>query len=215
VEIGGVENWIVLLSAIMGFIVALKPVRFWVVKLWKKTFGRRGAQLDRIESELKPNGGTSMKDAINRIEDRQMDFEAFQTAHLNTQDVAILRTDITGKLYMINRQYQRMTGYSIDEVRDDGWINAIDPSNRDKVSEDWDHCVESGRELSEDILFKHVNGKTFWAHANVYKEVDSKGVHRGYLGVIVPVRDDNNLCPHLDVCRMGAANYAEIAREES
>lgn len=214
-DVIAIEYIVAILSAMIGFFAVTKPVRKGVKWAWAKTLGRRGAQLDRIESELTPNGGTSMKDAINRIEERQMGFEAFQTAHLNTQDVAILRTDIKGKVYMINRQYQRMTGYSIDEVRGDGWINAIDPNNRDKVAEDWHHAVESCRELSEDILFRHVNGESFWAHANVYKEVDSKGTHRGYLGVIVPIRNEDEVCPHLEVCRLGAVNNAKITREES
>ena len=202
-------QWLVaIISATTGFIVMLKPVRAGLLWGWKKTLGRRGAQLDRIENELTHNGGTSLKDAIYRIEDRQYGMEAFFRAQLNLHNVAIVRTDKDGKLIAINRQYQRMTGYSLVEVRGDGWINAIHPDDRSKVKHQWDEAIAGGREYTEDIKFITASGDSFMAHASIFRELDSAGVIRGYLGTITPLLEPPRLI------RPECAGLMEWVREQ-
>ncbi len=191
------------LSALVAIATALllwvKKIRVFLVKVWKKSFGRRAEQLNRIELELVSNHGSSIKDAIRRIEQRQLGVDAFLRTSLNLHDVAIVRTDAEGKLYYINREYQRLTGASISEVRGDGWVNVIHPDNRDVIVKKWNDSVKSKREFHEDIRFITVNGEPFWAHANVYRELDDNNQIRGYLGVIVPFIEDKR-CPYRDTC---------------
>jgi PAS domain S-box-containing protein len=199
-DILAIQYIVAICAAIAGFVAALKPVRKCVFWVWGKTLGRRGQQLDRIEAELRPNGSTSMRDAIDRIEDRQYEFEAFMGASLNTERDAIFRTDAAGSLYAINRAHQRLLGYSLDEMKGDGWINCVHKDNRAKIVDQWARTVEAEMELNEDIKFLHADGSDLMAHANVYRELDGMGKLRGYLGVI-SVREPAVLCPHADLCK--------------
>lgn len=199
-----IEHIIALISGILGLLAALPKVRDKFKWLWVRTLGRRGAQLDRIEKELRPNGDSSMRDAIDRIEDRQYDFDAFLSATLNTEKEAIFRTDAKGSLYAINRAHQRLLGYSLAEMEGDGWKNCVHPDDREKIVRQWEETVNSKMELNEDIKFLHADGHTLLAHANVYREIDSNGVLRGYLGVIRPAGADELVCPHLGICAVNA-----------
>jgi len=195
-ELITLEHIVAVIVALTGLLTALRPFRVWVSRMWKKSIGRRKAQLDRIEAQLITNSGTSIRDMLIRIEGKQQEFEGFLTAQLNIHDVAVVRMDKEGKLIGINRQYQRMTGYSFEQVKGDGWINTIQPEERDDVLEHWNQAVASGREYHEDLKMLSNTGSTFIAHANIYKEVDSLGAIRGYLGVIAPWRDSDT-CPYL------------------
>lgn len=208
-----IQYMIAIFSAISGFFLALKPVRAAIAKLWAKTFGRKAARqaafeieirttLAEVLSEMRPNGGASMRDAIDRIDYKQGGFDAFLNAQLNIQNVAVVRTDAKGKLTNVNRQYQRMMGYSLAEVLGEGWINVIHPDNRDKIVDNWKDAVEAEREFSEDIKYLRVDGTSFMAHANVYREIDDNGNIRGWLGVIIPLDADEPHCPHLDKCKV-------------
>lgn len=181
-----------IITMLAALLALLKPCKKWCSLLWKKTLGRNGVKIDLILGELTPNGGTSLKDAVVRIEERQHGMDAFFRAQLNLHNVAIVRTDAEGKLTAINRQYQRMTGYSLIEVEGDGWINAIHPEDRQKVKDQWDEAIASGREMTEDMRFLTALGETIMAHASVFREIDVDGNIRGYLGTITPVLPELN-----------------------
>jgi len=176
---------LILLAALTPLLVLLlKPARSFLVKCWKKLFGGWRDQLDRIESELVTNGGTSMKDALARIEKRQQRLDAFMRAQLNIHNVALFRASTDGKFYEVNRQYQRMTGLGLEELKGEGWYNAVAPKCRERVGKMWDEAIESEREFNEDIFMVHSSGKTFKVHINVYKEMCAEGTIQGYLGVV-------------------------------
>lgn len=201
-----IQYIVAILSAIAGFFAALKPVRAFALKCWQKTFGRRASarraaelaiiakaearqtnlekKQDEILAELRPNGSSSMRDAVDRIEDWMLDFDAFRGAHLNTEREAMFRTDANGSLFWINRAHQRLLGYSLPEMEGNGWINCVHPDNRSEIVKQWEHTVGDKMELNEDIKFLHANGYPLWAHANVYRALDIRGRLRGYLGVI-------------------------------
>jgi PAS domain S-box-containing protein len=200
-------------SALTGFLIALNPVRRWVVKVWNATIGRRGRQLDRIEQELRPNGHTSMRDAIDRIEDRQDDFEAFLNAQLNIGDEAVFRTDPNGHVITNNRKHQNLTGFSMAQVEGDGWINVIHPDWRSKTHTKWHEAVSDGREFSEDIMYVSPQGDNYMVHVNAFRERDAKGKIRGYLGVVTPLVAESITCPHIGVC--AAATAGHINEENS
>jgi PAS domain S-box-containing protein len=202
-------QWAAIGTLIVAVTTMIPRTRGILRSCWRKSFGRtywmlaqhivaEESQLTRIEAELHPNHGTSLRDALNQIAERQYEFDAFLRAQLNIHDVALFRTNTKGELTMINRQYQRITGYSFDEVRGGGYINAVAPSDRSRVAHLWDHAVKEGREFHEDITFERPNGEQWTAHANIYREQDARGKICGYLGVIIPL--GSSPCPYAEDC---------------
>ena len=217
-----IQYLVALFAAIAGFFAALKPVRRFLLKCWQKTFGRRKLRrhlerkrleaeaLERYEAivesnklilaELRPNGDSSMRDAVDRIEYRQAGFDAFLSAQLNVLDVAIFRTDAEGKVKYNNRKHQHLTGFSAGEVSGDGWVNVIHPIDRDMVFHKWKQAVESGIEFSEDIRYVSPEGEEYKVHVNAYREMDAHGNIRGFLGLVSPLEGLEKTCPHIDRC---------------
>ena len=151
---------------------------------------------------MRPNGRTSLRDAIDRIETRQSDFDAFLSAQLNIGDKAVFRTDASGNVISNNRQHQRLTGFSVGEVEGGGWINVIHPKWRTCIHDKWAAAVKEGREFSEDIMYVTPEGEEYMVHVNAYREIDSNGDIRGFLGVVTPHKDGRVHCPHMDRCQV-------------
>jgi len=185
---------LVLIQSIVGILAGLMALGFawpkiwkWVTTVWIKTLGRNAANIECILAELQPNGGASIKDSLDRIENRLGASEAFQNANLNIQDVAILRANAEGHVTNVNRAWQRLTGLSKDEAKGSGWINSVRPEDRASAFESWVKAVESGREFSEEIEMIAVDKTPFTAIVTAYREIDNSGNLRGYIGVIIPV----------------------------
>lgn len=195
------------LTVIAGALAAMSQrVRTAVKLAYEKVFPTRtmlkqhvqdeDAMLHKIMAELKPNDSTSLRDAVDRIEHKIGGIEAFGSAQLNVHTIAIIRSDEKGRVIYVNRYYQRVLGVSAYEVMGDGWINVIHPKDRERISRLWAEAVNQEREFNEDILFITSGGRTLSGHANVYKEVDSRGKLRGYLGVITFPTE----CDHSETC---------------
>jgi PAS domain S-box-containing protein len=222
-----IQYLIALFAAIVGFFAALKPVRGFVVKCWDATLGRRRVKLQLVQdtrlakqevfeieirsalkvllAEMKPNGSSSMRDAIDRIEERQDDFEAFLNAQLNIGNEAVFRTDAEGHVITNNRKHQNLTGFSMAQVEGDGWINVIHPNWRTKTHLKWHEAVSEGREFSEDIMYVTTAGEEYMVHVNAFRERDATGKIRGYLGIVTPLTPEPIICPHIGTCAAAAA----------
>jgi PAS domain S-box-containing protein len=210
-DIIAIQYLVAIFAAIVGFASALKPVRncwFWA---WGKTFGRKEVARKEFEKEMRdalalllgemrPNGGDSMRDAIDRIKDRQNDFEAFLNAQLNIGNEAVFRTDPQGHVISNNRRHQHLTGFSMAQVEGDGWVNVIHPDWRTKTHAKWHSAVAEGREFSEDIMYVNPDGESYMVHVNAFRERDGEGRIRGYLGVVTPLAEKSIRCPHVDMC---------------
>ena len=214
---------------VLGTVAALSPkVRAGVKRMWSFLFPTRALlvshlkeseeTLGKIYAELRPNGSTSLRDAIDRAEAQLKDIDAFLSAQLNVHDVAVIRTDENGSLIYVNRHYQRLLGVAAHEVMGEGWVNVIHPEERLKIYKMWKDAVASKREFSEDIRFLRPDGVEVFGHANVYREINSDGDLRGYLGVItVPGTE----CPEIDTCferlmqRVKKEGELHIAMEKS
>lgn len=104
--------------------------------------------LSKMDYEFTSNGGKSIKDAINRIELRQISQEHRIHAILSHWPLAFFESDSNGMCIWVNKTYSRLTGKSIDELRGNGWLNVIAEEDREKVSKEWFSSIDQQREFS-------------------------------------------------------------------
>jgi PAS domain S-box-containing protein len=142
--------------------------------------------LDAITLELTNNGGTSLKDAIDRIEHKQDFMSAHMRTHLNTNSKSIFETDAEGGLIYVNRAYTRMTGFSAHEVKESGWLNAIQPAHRKRILDLWKDAVEARRDFDEVVPFQKPDGTKYDAHAMAYVIRNDAGKMMGHIGEVIP-----------------------------
>jgi PAS domain S-box-containing protein len=143
--------------------------------------------LDSIASQLTNNGGTSLKDAVDRIESKQ----DFMTAHMRTSlhanSKAIFETDREGGIIYVNKAYMRLTGFSGSEVNDMGWVNIIHHEDRSAVVRKWKNAVESRRDFDEYLRIEKPGGERFDAHAMAYVIRNHDGRMLGHIGELLTV----------------------------
>ena len=180
-------------NALMGLLVGLTvllPFMWTRIKpWWKRVFGKRQAQLDRIEAELSHNGGSSIKDVIEQIQDEVEKLNAMNMAFLGTRDEAIFITDVVGDCKWTSPALQRLTGRTAQELQGRGWINVFPQKDRVIVENAWyTDAVEHNRNfeyitrITTSPLLENID-ITVDVQITAIKMRDSGGNLRGYFAV--------------------------------
>lgn len=136
--------------------------------------------LDRSVShvlrEILPNGGSSMRDTINRMarvqQEQNVGLQSLERtlilqtgvmrAHYDADGAyARFETDGLGRNTWVNRTYLRWVGRSIEQVLGYGWVNSIGRDDRDHVREEWERAISERREFSMRYKLRDSNGHEF------------------------------------------------------
>ncbi len=116
--------------------------------------------------ELKTNGGTSLKDAVNRIEERQVRQDGRFNLLLAMDDAdAMFETDRNGLFTWVSPAHQRLTGRPIEEVLGWGWIAAVHDDDIDHVRQNWKAAVDEQRGFSMRFRIVRLGGDVVSVHA--------------------------------------------------
>jgi len=116
-------------------------------------------ELAEIKKEMTPNGGTSIKDTVNKLavsmekvvtsidslSSQGIRMEIRQQNILNSVVVPIFETDTAGDCVFANKAYLDLIGRSMEEIRGPSWINMIHPEDRAKVRTEWAAAVAEKR----------------------------------------------------------------------
>ena len=189
-------------SALFGFaIVVWKKVLKPMTELFKR-YRESMDKIDTIFGEVTPNGGSSIKDSIRRIEHEvALSRERFKATHADS-DAAMFETDAEGNCLWVNRTYCRITERSPDQLLGKGWINAICPGVRENTISEFQRAVDEDREMTNlDSEFITPDGVCVNITCNTYKMRNHKGKTLGYLGVCIPVGKKAN--EHIERIRVG------------
>ena len=102
--------------------------------------------VEQIVQELKPNGGSSLRDSLDRVElGVQMLGQRFRIALYET-DKGVLEFDSAGSLIWANRTFRDMLGRDMEELAGDGWVNGFPHERREALLDEWNGCIVSGRD---------------------------------------------------------------------
>lgn len=125
-------------------------------------------KINKIHDELHANGGSSIRDAINRIEGKLVAVEQRQSMYLMESPKGIFETDKEGRFLSVNRTYCRMAGKTEKELLGMNWINSITGEDRDRVVEKWSGSVDEKMEFFCNYEMVNSNNETFYVHMSAY-----------------------------------------------
>lgn len=143
--------------------------------------------MERIASEMSPNGGASLRDSIDRMEvGIQMLSQRFRVA-LYDSDRGVLEFDSTGALTWANRTFRDILGRDMEELKQDGWINAFPHDRREALLDEWNGCVVSGRDWEVDGLdfIARDTGMRVKACIRIVALKSPRGKNLGWTGTVV------------------------------
>lgn len=138
-----------------------------------------------VKREVMPNGSTSLRDAIERIEERQALEQSSHQNYLSEIGVATWRSDADGAFKAVNREFCRLTGRTPEECLDDRWINSITSAQRTAVVTSWNHAVDDQRDWAfPDVIYEKPDGTRVKARVFAYALTSPAGVFLGHHGFI-------------------------------
>lgn len=165
----------ILFGLIAGFVA-------WLTSMYSKVSNIYSV-LNQIQSEFAPNGGCSLRDAINSISANQTNIlSARHTLHTyidRTCDTPMIIADRSGRCAWANKAFLQLTNRNLSDVLDNLWETTVHVDDRDFVREEWYNACEDGRQL--EIAFRlSVNGMASnYVKCNVYGDT-----HCGYVAFL-------------------------------
>lgn len=175
------KDWTELLAPIgiaSGFVW-----RFWL----KKRFNQLSdlyLKVQKISEEFSPNGGSTLRDAINRIEDKITLQEQKTLAIIKSFPIGTWISDKHGKCVDVNRSLCKIMGRTESEIKGDNWSNWIHPDERDDVFEEWYRAVNNM--MTFDMTYRYVlpDGRIQKVHGVAYQLRTERNELIGFLGTL-------------------------------
>ena len=143
------------------------------------------AQWNHVVAELTPNGGSSIKDAIGRIETRQLIEVQVRKALSNDSLSGVWETDASGQCTYANRTYQRIVGRSYEDLEGWGWTNIIHKDDRAHVVQEWKEAVADRREFQTKFRVVRPDDETVYVTSVGHPLKDRAGNLKGFVGQLV------------------------------
>jgi PAS domain S-box-containing protein len=104
--------------------------------------------IHKISGEFTCNGGSTLKDAINRVESKLSGHEARIEVLLSNSSLATFESDLNGKFVNVNREWRHLVDAETSEILGDAWIQGVIPADRDLVRQEWSKSVAEKREFN-------------------------------------------------------------------
>lgn len=146
-----------LIGAVTGGITAVKAKHKVTKDLLSKVETLQKG-LDAITTELSPNGGSSFRDKVTRIEESIDLLKARWRLSLTSSSIGQYECDAEGQCTYANRALCEMFGLDESQMMGNGWLASIDHTDRARVWDDW------VRDIAKDIPYEDrytvVNART-------------------------------------------------------
>ena len=112
-------------------------------------------KLTHVSKELQPNGGGSIKDQIKQIANDVKIIRIERDATFYLSKDPMFKTDDKGHYVAVNTSLCQLIGVTEGELLGLGWLNYVSLEDRDRVWEEWENIIESGKEISTFFTIKN------------------------------------------------------------
>lgn len=186
---------------IAGIRFVLWPAGLWCWKAGQKVYGFFTGINDTVQTviflkkELQPNGGSTLKDSINRIDNEIRNIKHLVTyscakqgaffdflGYVGNDGIGLFEANSEGECVHASPKYYEITGSTEQDVTGNGWINLLDEKDRDRVYHEWSACIAQKRPfiMEYNIINRKTNEKI---SVSCYaKPLVEQGKFLGYIG---------------------------------
>ena len=209
---------LILVGKVVGAIVTIAgaigaALRWWIIPAYTRASNnikylfKIAKNADNIhsiiEKELTHNGGSSLKDAVRRIENGLHSHHNKFRSYLSLQKQPIWESDANGNCHWVNDAYTRLTGYSLDHLRNMGWMMVIKKTERSYIEGEWMRSIQQKRTFNHLLTLVDNNGNEHPVYAHGYPVLTHTGEIDGYIGIFdaVPIPCSTEGCANLVSCK--------------
>ena len=178
-----IEQWTTIGGGLAGGIVAVWRVGCKVATQTAATQRKLDAIL-RDGEELYPNAGTSLRDAVNRIESGMVFTSAKLRLSFENAGVDAFEADKYGAWTSVFGNFADTVGLDDDELLGSGWVNALAERSRDSTLSEWDSSISTGRDIRILVAAQHISGGAIQPYRIHARRLEANGSTVGFFGVI-------------------------------
>lgn len=151
---------------------------------WYKRRGQLHADIKLIRDQVYPNGGSSLRDVVNRIEVQQLVDGELRRAYQQHVNVPFWEADPEGRILWCNGAFAKLLGVSTEDLKDYGWLSMVANDDIARVKHD---ILASGSHDHHVDYHVHVSGvvhllniKTRWRRVT-----NHEGETVRYVGTVI------------------------------
>lgn len=137
-------------------------------------------KIDLILNELGTNGGTSLRDAINRMEAEQTRTTGLVMGLVDSDKRPMFESDAAGAYIWVNLAYLSLTGRDRAAVMNAGWINVVHPDDRNDIWGKWNAAVAQKRAFEEEYRIMDNDGNVHRLICYAYPSFGRGGAMTGF-----------------------------------
>lgn len=138
--------------------------------------------VERVLAEFQPNGGSSLRDAINKIQSTITIVDARQWAIVAGLRDPMWESDADGNCVRTNRALLDLVQRTFDEMAGAGWENIVSVDDRARVWKEWADAVSRKRPFESVYCVVNRAGTKFRVHASSIPFHTPDGVVAGFIG---------------------------------
>lgn len=144
------------------------------------------AKVDALSAQVLPNGGSSMRDAIDRIGKRvdEMDVLNRTKWHMDPH-IASFRNDANGNCIAANLKLCQLFGAPETEITGMNWRNFVHPSDLERMTREWMEAVKMGSDFTMRARYQDSIGTPMPSLCTA-KAIKVNGQIVGWIGMVEP-----------------------------
>jgi len=158
--------------------------KFWLKNKFKE-ISELYQKIQVIAQEFRPNGGSTLRDAINRIETKVSLQQQTTTAIIKSFPIGTWISDEKGKCIDVNKNLCRIMSRTEAEIKGDNWANWL--LEKDEVYEEWKRCVENDTNFDLEYTYILPDRRKQKVHGFAQRLKNEKGELIGFLGTLDPI----------------------------
>jgi PAS domain S-box-containing protein len=117
----------------------------------------------------------------------QREAEARFRALVDVSAQIVWTTDGTGRVIRDSPSWRAFTGQTFEQWKDSGWLDAIHPDDRDRVSGLWRTAVRERTPVHTEYRLRHVSGDWRWTTVRAVPRLDADGSVREWVGMNIDI----------------------------
>lgn len=154
--------------------------RDWFIKLTVSI-----TAVDELRAQFKNNGGTTIRDIVERTERRLIVMEQRERALMLDHPNGLFTADIRGRTDWANRTYCTFLGVTEAEIIGLNWKNLVLEEDRAAYTAAWSEAVADQREFVHPVRVKNAEtSEIIFLNVRAYVMNDHKGLAIGFMGVV-------------------------------
>lgn len=101
----------------------------------------------------------------------------------------IWQTDAAGKLLYVSESYRQITGMTLEQLSDGGWLSRVPPEDARSFLQRWEDRMAGADMFEGEYRLRGVDGKTYTILSRGVRIKDERGMTSGWSGMSLDITD--------------------------